>query len=69
MDQKRIDKLFTKLDLSGCEHWMEEQQQQVCDCIIKHHKIFAVDDCELGKTDLVKHTIKLDNYVPFKERY
>ena len=69
IDQERIDKLFTKLDLSGCDHWTEEQQQQVRDCIIKHHKIFAVDDCELGKTDLVKHTIKLDNYVPFKEKY
>ena len=31
--------------------------------------MFAVDDLELGKTDLVKHEIKLDNYVPFKEWY
>ena len=38
-------------------------------CIIKHNHIFTVDDLELGKTDLVKHVIKLDNYVPFKERY
>ena len=53
IDQDRIDKLFAKLDLSGCDHWMDEQQQQVCDCIIKHHKIFAVEDGELGKTDLV----------------
>ena len=61
--------MFTKLDLSGCEEWTVEQQQMVRDCIIKHHKIFAVDDLELGKTDLVKHVIKLDNYVPFKEQY
>ena len=54
IDQKCIDKLFTKLDLSGCKHWTEEQQQQVRDCIIKHHKIFAVDDCELGKDRLSK---------------
>ena len=65
----RIDKLFAKLDLSGCEHWTEEQQQALRDCIIKHHKTFAVEDNELGQTNLVKHTIKLDNYVPFKERY
>ena len=39
------------------------------ECIIKHNHIFAVDDLELGKTDLVKHVIKLDNYVPFKEQY
>ena len=31
--------------------------------------IFAVEDNELGRTDLVKHKIRLDNYVPFKERY
>ena len=41
----------------------------VRECIVKHNHIFAVDDLELGKTDLVKHVIKLDNYVPFKERY
>ena len=41
----------------------------VRECIIKYNHIFAVDDLELGKTDLVKHVIKLDNYVPFKERY
>ena len=41
----------------------------VRECIIKHNHIFTVDDLELGKTDLVKHVIKLDNYVPFKEQY
>ena len=65
----RIDKLFTKLDLSGCNEWSEEQQQMVRELIIKHHNIFAVEDNELGQTDLVKHKIRLDNYVPFKERY
>ena len=41
----------------------------VRECIIKHNHIFAVDDLKLGKTDLAKHVIKLDNYVPFKEQY
>ena len=68
-DQERLDKLFSKLDLSGCDNWTEEQQRMVQECIIKHNHIFAVDDLEVGKTDLVKHVIKLDNYVPFKERY
>ena len=37
---------------------------------IKHyHHIFAVEDLELGRTDLVKHEIKLTNYVPFEEQY
>ena len=67
--EERIDKLFSKLDLSGSEDWTEVQQKKVRDCISKHHEIFAVDDVELGRTNLVKHTIKLDNYTPFKERY
>ena len=67
--RNQIDKLFSKLDLSGCSNWTERQQQAIRECIIKHHKIFAVEDKELGWTDLVKHKIKLDNYVPFKERY
>ena len=67
--QNWIDKFFTKLDLLGCENWMESQQQAVRDCITNHHKILAVEDKELRQTDLVKHKIKLDNYVPFKERY
>ena len=66
--QIRIDKLFIKLDLSGCREWTEAQQQMVRELIIKHHEIFAVDD-GLGRTDLVKHKIRLNNYVPFKERY
>ena len=68
-DQERLDKLFSKLDLSGCDNWTEEQKQMVRECIIIHNHIFAVDNLELGKTDLVKHLIKLDNYVPFKEWY
>ena len=47
---------------------MEKQQQKVRDCIIKHHQILVVDDLKLGRTDLVKHVIKFDNYVPFKEQ-
>ena len=65
----RIDKLFSKLDLSGCERWTDEQQQAARGYIVKHHKIFAVEDNELGRTNLVKHTIRLNNYIPFKERY
>ena len=28
-----------------------------------------MEDLELGKTSLVKHSIKLTNEIPFKERY
>ena len=68
-DQERLDKLFSKLDLSGCDNLTEEQWRMVQEYIIKHNHIFAADDLELGVIDLVKHVIKLDNYVPFKEWY
>ena len=63
------DKLFAKLDLSGSDNWTDSQKQAVRDCIIKYNHIFAIEDLELGKTDLVKHVIRLDDYTPFKERY
>ena len=31
--------------------------------------LFALKDIDLGKTDKVKHSIKLTDYTPFKERY
>ena len=68
-EQTRIDKLFSKLDLSGYDKWSEDQRQVVDDCIRRYHHIFAVEDLELGKTDIVKHVIHLDDYTPFKECY
>ena len=35
----------------------------------KYHDIFALEPLELGKTNIVKHVIKVNNPVPFKERY
>ena len=37
--------------------------------IERYHHIFTVEDLELRRMNLVKHEIKLTNYVPFKERY
>ena len=31
--------------------------------------LFALNDLDFGKTSIVKHTIKLTDYTPFKERY
>ena len=68
-EEFRIDKLFTKLDLSGYDHWSKNQRKAVNECIERYHHIFAVEDLELGKTDIVKHVIRLNDYTPFKERY
>ena len=31
--------------------------------------IFSQDDSDLGKTSIVKHSIKVNDFVPFKEQY
>ena len=31
--------------------------------------LFALSNLDLGKTATVKHTVKLTDYTPFKERY
>ena len=59
--------MFSKLDLTGYDEWTPEQCKATDDVIEKYHHIFAIEDLELGQTDLVKHEIKLTNYVPFKE--
>ena len=64
-----IEKLFSKLDLSGMESWSHNQQQQMRKVFEEYHHLFAFEDLELGKTDLVKHVIKLDNPQPFRECY
>ena len=69
LTQERREKLFSKLNLTGYDDWTSEQRKATDDVIECYHHIFAVDDLELGRTDMVKHEIRLTNYVPFKERY
>ena len=67
--QERIDKLFSKLDLKGLEQWDIDTQNKLKQVFRDHHHIFALDDLELGRMDMVKHVIRLDNQVLFRERY
>ena len=69
LTQEQRDKLSSKLDLTGYDDWTQDKHDVMDDVIEPYHHIFAVEDLELGRTDLVKHEIKLTNYVPFKERY
>ena len=57
------------MDLSGIKEWPEDLQQKVHDLVIEYQHLFALNDLELGKTAKVKHEIKLNNPVPFKDRY
>ena len=69
LTKERRDKIFSKLDLTGYDDWTQDQRDVMNATIERYHHIFAVEDLELGHTNLVKHEIKLTNYVPFKERY
>ena len=69
LTKERRDKLFSNLDLTGYDNWTQEQHCAIDNVIECYHHIFAVEDLELGRTDLVKHEIKCTNYVPFKEQY
>ena len=67
--EERLSRLFSKLDLKGINTWSDENQQKVKDLIVEYEQLFALDDLELGKTDLVKHKIELHNPKPFKESH
>ena len=66
---KRIEKLFSKVDLTGMSDWSDTQKSEVHDLMKNYHDLFALEDKELGKTSLVKHKIKLTDPKPFKLRH
>ena len=53
--RERLDKLFNNLDLSGTEEWDEYDQQRVGELIKKYYHMFALEDTELGCTDIGEH--------------
>ena len=58
-----------KIDGKGLWDWSSEDQNEVCDLIMEYTSIFAMHNMDLGKTSLVKHSIRLSNNTPFKEHY
>ena len=62
-------KLFQKVDLSGTISWTAEEQAEVQSLIEEYGSLFTLDNQELGCTSVVKHSIKLTDYTPFKEKY
>ena len=63
------EKLFQKVDLSGTKSWTIEEWAEVQDLIEEYGSLFALDSQDLGCTSVVKHSIKLTDYTPFKEKY
>ena len=58
-----------KLELSGMKTWSKECQIEVEQTMKDFEDIFTLESLELGRTNLVKHTIKVNNPIPFKEWY
>ena len=67
---EQMKQLFEQIKLEeGTSHWTEEQCSRVQTVIEKYSFLFAMNSLDLGRTDLVKHHIQLDNYTPIKDRY
>ena len=57
------------IDLSGLENWPEQLQIEAKEILKRNAKVFSKTDMDMGRTNLVKHHIKLTDPVPFKEAY
>ena len=57
------------IDLSGLENWPEQLQIEAKEMLKRNAKVFSKTDMDMGRTNLVKHHIKLTDPVPFKETY
>ena len=65
----QLRQLFEKMDLSEIQIWRKGDQNEVQSLLTEYGFLFALNDMELGKISMVKHTIKLIDPVLFKERY
>ena len=61
--------ILNLIDLSGLENCPEKLQQEDKEMLKRNAKVFSKDDMDMGRTNLVKHHIKLTDPVPFKEAY
>ena len=57
------------IDLSGLENWPEQLQIEAKEMLKRNAKVFSETDMDMGRTNLVKHHIKLTDPIPFKEAY
>ena len=64
-----LEDILQKIDLSGIDKWDSKMQQEAQDLICEYACIFSQNDLDIGKTSIVKHSIKLTDTIPFKECY
>ena len=63
------ENILQRIDLAGIGDWDPMMQQEARDLICEYADIFSQNDLDLGKTSIVKHSIKVTNPTPFKEHY
>ena len=61
--------ILNLIDLFGLENWPEHLQKEAKEMLKRNAKVFSKTDMDMGRTNLVKHHIKLTDPVPFKEAY
>ena len=61
--------ILQKIDLPGIDDWDPKMQQEAQDLICEYACSFSWNDLDLGKTSIMKHSIKLTDPTPFKESY
>ena len=61
--------ILEEVNLQGLEEWPEEEQDRARKLLVKWEHLFACSDLDLGKTSLIKHLIKLNEWSPFKQQY
>ena len=59
--------ILQKLNLSRMVEWEPQLQQEARNLICKFACIFSQNDLDLGKTSIVKHSIKVNDPILFKE--
>ena len=64
-----LEDILQTLNLSGMKDWEPSLQKAACNLICEFTCIFSQDDLDLAKTSIVKHPIKVNDPVPFKEQY
>ena len=68
-EETDTEDILQKVDLSGIADWDPKIQQEAQDLIHEYACIFLQNDLDLGKTSIIKHSIKLTDPTPFKEHY
>ena len=67
--RQRHGKLFEELDLSSLDSCTSKLADAACQLLAKYHDVFSLDPMQLGCTHSMKHTIKVTDDTPFKERF